>query len=322
MVTAAVLSDRPHVLDRPSAADLSALLERPGYVWVDFSQPSRTEVRLLTSVFHFHHLSIEDSLDQVHIPKAEPFPDYLFVVLHSIEPTEGDPTASSEVDAFLTTRFLVTVHQQPSPIITTVLRHLLDGALQGSLAPDLFFQVIASRYVDAFFPVLDALDEEIDAIEDLTVRGEGKTAEVIPRFLSAKRQLVTLKRFLTPQRDVFGRLSRNEFPEVSAQATAYFRDVYDRLFRLTELVDSSRDVLSSTLEAYLSVVSNRLNEVMKVLTVVTVILLPPTLIAGIYGMNFQRMPELSSPYGYPAALASMVLMAVGFAWYFRRRGWF
>lgn len=324
MITLCTLSTKPRCLTNPQSGQLLKLLHSQEKVWLDFSAPSSQEVKVLSDVFKFHRLSIEDCFDEVHYPKIEQFANYLFVILHTLE-TGNKRRPTTEVDFFITNKSLVTVHQKSSRVLETARQHLLAGAFSGVASPAMLFQVLASRYVDEYFPLLDELDDEIDKMEDSVFKsnrgGAIDSSELIDQFLLSKKKIITLRRLLTPQRDVFSRLSRNEFKQVSPEVAVYFRDIYDRLFRITEMLDSFRDVLSSTLEAHLSVISNRLNEIMKVLTIVTVILLPLTVITGIYGMNFRYLPEIYHPWGYPWALMLMVVVVLVMVWYFKRRRW-
>lgn len=324
MISVVTFGPKCQVHAAHDAAALKKILDQ-GSAWVDFSSASPDEVALLASVFSFHQLSIDDCLDHVHYPKVDQFPDYLFVILHTLETVQGFRFRTTEVDFFITKNCLVTFHTQPSRVLDEIRKHLVSGALAMSTKPDLLFQNISSRYVQEYLPIIEALDEEIDSIEDLilveSATSAAQGAELTKRMLKVKKRLTYLKRLLAPQREVFSRLGRGEFPEVGKVAAVYCRDTYDSLFRITEMLDTFRDVLSSTLEAYLSVVSNRLNEVMKLLTIVTVIILPLSLIAGIYGMNFHYMPELTSTWGYPGALLSMVAVAVALVAYFKHRRW-
>lgn len=324
MVTVRPLRHGVKSISQPSTAELSRLL-RQGMLWVDVAAPTSSDMELLAKVFRFHRLSLDDCLNPVHYPKVEQFDRYLFIILHTLESVDGFHFHTTGVDFFITTKALVTVHQRPSQVLESVAQHLAAGALAAAPKPDLLFHLIADRYVQEYLPVLDALDDEITSIEDAILldqpEPQSTSTAVTKRILKAKKRITNLKRLHVPQREVFSRLGRGEFNQVGKVAAVYCRDTYDSLFRITEMLDTFRDVLSSTLEAYLSVVSNRLNEVMKVLTIVTVIILPPTLIAGIYGMNFHNMPELASPWGYPVALGLMLVTAVGMVLYFRRRRW-
>ncbi len=315
---------QPQVIKIKNSADFKKALKAKGPYWIDFDRPSKEETKYLSEVFGFHQLSIEDCFDEVHYPKLEQFAKYLFVIVHTLEASnKRRPTA--EVDFFIADKYLVTVHQRPSQVLETARQHLAAGAISWAQTPAMLFQALASRYVDEYFPMLDELDDEIDHMEDevfkLNKGGEIQSGILINQFLLTKKKIVTLRRLLTPQRDIFSRLARGEFSQIAPEVSVYFRDVYDRLFRITEMLDSFRDVLSSTLEAHLSVVSNRLNEVMKVLTIVTVILLPLTVITGIYGMNFRYMPELYHPMGYPWALMLMLTIGLSLVWYFKHRRW-
>ncbi len=325
MINVCTLTSKPCCLIDPTESNLLALLKK-SIVWLDLEIKDKKEAKILTRIFNFHHLSVADCLDDVHYPKIEQFTDYLFVILHTTESFKGVTYKTSEVDFFIQTKSLVTVHRGPANTLAVVRKHLLEGALPPTtIKPDLLFQIIASRYIDEYFPILERLDKEIDTIEDSVLKGKTSTSQgtvgLTADILQVKKSITGLKRLLTPQRDIFIQLSRNEFSQISSATAVYFRDIYDRLFRITEMLDSFRDILSSTLEAYLSVVSNKLNEVMKVLTVVTVILLPLTLITGIYGMNFHYMPELYSIWGYPSTLLLMVVVAGVLICYFKRRNW-
>lgn len=325
MITICKLSNKPACIVNPAEVELQKYLVG-GACWVDVTINKPEDVRVLANVFNFHQLSIDDCLDNIHYPKVEQFPDYLFIILHTVEvaPAAGK-FSTKEADFFLTNKHLVTVHRGESKRLLDIKERLIKEAFPTSLRPDLFFQLIASKYTDDYFPVLEALDKEIDGVEDLVLKGQtpsqGDSNTLTSRILHTKKRISMLKRLLTPQRDVFSQLARDPVEQIAKSTMVYFRDIYDRLFHITEMLDSYRDVLSSTLEAYLSVVSNRLNEVMKVLTIVTVILLPMSLIAGIYGMNFRFMPELYQPWGYPAVLGLMIAVALSLVGYFKRRGW-
>lgn len=322
MVTLVTLSAKPRVISNPAAAELAKYL-RSSTGWLDFFDPTEAEVKLLRDTLGFHHLSIEDCFDSTHSAKIEQFPNYVFITLNTL--LSGKREVTTEVNFFVTPNSLVTVHSSSAPVLDTLRQHLLEGAIGLPITPDVLFQAMAGRFVDEYFPVFDALDREIDSIESMIFRREaapaGTNTVITTKFLAIKKRLTTLRRLLVPQRDIFSRLARNEFPQIAPSTAVYFRDVYDRLFRLTEILDSVRDVLSSTLEAHLSEVSNRLNEIMKVLTIATVVLLPLSLIASIYGMNFRFMPELYQVWGYPGALGLMVVVASILIWYFKRRRW-
>jgi magnesium transporter len=178
---------------------------------------------------------------------------------------------------------------------------------------------ILDRMVDAYLPIVDAWDEEVDAIEAAVI--ENPTREVLSRIFTLKRALQRLRRVALHQREVLHRLSRGEFELVPESALPFYRDVYDHFLRVNDLIESYRDLVTSALEAYLTVQANRMNEVMKTLTIVATILLPLTFIAGVYGMNFDHIPELHWRYGYAFAWALMIGIGSAMLWLFRRRGW-
>jgi magnesium transporter len=173
--------------------------------------------------------------------------------------------------------------------------------------------------IEHYFPVLESLEEEIDAIEDELLGDCGP--ETLDRVLATKRRVQEIKRTLAPHREIFTRVGRDPFPMIAPQSVVFYRDLYDSTVRLSEAADSYRDLLTNLFDAYLSVVSQRINEVMKVLTVIATILLPLTFIVGVYGMNFDHMPELHWRYGYYVVWGVMVAIAAGLLWGFRRRGW-
>jgi magnesium transporter len=188
--------------------------------------------------------------------------------------------------------------------------------------PGSLLYAILDAAVDGYFPLLDRLSDRIEDLEDQILAGRQTGAATLRPILGLKRQLLDLRRSLSPQRDVANALLRRDLPLVDDASAPYFQDLYDHLIRVLDQLDLQRDLLASALEANLSVTSNNLNAVMKRLTAFTVIIMVPTLIAGIYGMNFHFMPELSSPLGYPFALGTMAASMIGAAIFFRRNDWF
>jgi magnesium transporter len=175
--------------------------------------------------------------------------------------------------------------------------------------------------VDGYFPLLDRISEETDSLEERILEGRGNTV-LLREVLHLKRQLLELRRVLGPMRDVANTLLRREVAILDDEALPYYQDLYDHLVRVLDSLDLYRDLVAATLDAHETVTTNSLNQIVKRLTAVTVLLMVPTLIAGIYGMNFFFMPELELRYGYPAVLLAMLLIVIGLGWYMRRRGWF
>jgi len=185
---------------------------------------------------------------------------------------------------------------------------------------DFLCHAILDELVDDYMPLLDKMDDEIEWLEDRVL--EKPKPETLQRILNLKHATLSLRRFITPQREIMNRLSRDDFGMIAEKHQIYFRDIYDHLVRLQDLIESVRDVVSGTLDIYLSATSNRLNEVMKALTIVSTIFLPLSFIAGVYGMNFKFFPELNWPFGYLYVWLIFIAMAVGMVVYFKKRGWF
>ena len=253
-------------------------------LWVDLSAPTSDEARILTDVFHFHPLSVEDALSEIHSPKIEPYSGYLYMILHGIDFDHGEREfATRDVDFFLGRNYLVTVHDGHSRSIAT-LRMICDRH-EHVLAegPAAVMHRIVSSMVENYRPEIDALEEEIDKLEEAAILG--REASLMGRILASKRDLASLRRVVIPQRDAVGRLARREFPLINDEITYRFRDVYDQFARLSEDAILFQDRMTGILEAHLSTVSNRLNVVMKVLTVFSTIFLPLTVLTGMWGMN-------------------------------------
>ncbi len=304
-------------------SELPVLMADPGVsLWVDLEAPTVAEQMILTDVFRFHPLAVEDCIEETHLPKLDDYGEYLFLVIHHGARSVEEPGTFStvELNCFLSRRYLVTYHDEPSRTISDVYRRLEKESPTMAHGTDSLLHEILDGVIDNYLPILDDLDEQVGEIERQVL--EEPNHGVLDRILMLKRDVMHLKRVAAPQREVFHRLSRDPFAVIDPRVQIYFRDVYDHLVRITDLAESYREHLTATLEAHLSMVSNRLNEVMKVLTVIATIVLPLSLIAGIYGMNFKFMPELQWRYGYPFILGLMAAVAGGMLYWFRRKGWF
>ena len=303
------------------AAEISELREVTGSViWADVTDPTSEDFEELAEEFGFHHLSIEDCQNQHQRPKVEEYPGYYFIVLYEAELAgPSDRLELRELNIFLGKNYLVTVHSRPIRAIETarrLWREWLDRAEEGS---GLLAYLLIDAIVDDYLPLLDIISERMDSLED-SIFGEFR-AEAIEEIFGIKKKLLYLRRVVAPLRDVFNTLLRREQQIFSRGTYVYFQDVFDHLIRVADTVDTLRDMLSSTMDAYLSVSGNRMNMIMKRLTSISTILMSVTLIAGIYGMNFDLMPELKWRFGYIFALLSMV--GVGFAlyWYLKKVKW-
>lgn len=289
-------------------------------VWVDVQETDEAELQQLGQAFGFHALSLEDCLHFSELPKLDEFADYMFLVVHGVQ---GDPSGGTselpELNAFLGRNFLVTVHLVPIAAIDAVWSRQADGPVHPALGLEFVLHAVLDNLVDSYFPLVRYWEERIEALEDGVM--EGKTVDVLGDGSAIRRHLLHLRRTLGPQRQLYDRLARAGAPFLSPASTLYFRDVYDHAARLHEMIEIDRELLNTTLEAHLALVSNRTNRIMQKLTVVTSIFLPLTFIVGIYGMNFHFMPELTWRYGYIAAWSLMVALSGAMLAFFKRRGW-
>jgi magnesium transporter len=255
----------------------------PVTIWVDIAQPSEQEQRLLGGVFQFHPLSVEDALSAMQYPKIEPYPGYLYLVLHGIDFKKGQTQfATHDVDFFLGRNYLVTVHDGTSRSIAGIKsvcsRH--EGVLREG--PVGVLHRIVDSMVDNYRPAVEELEDRISQLEEQAFKGEDR---MVRRVLRIKRELSSMRRVLMPQRDAIARLARREFAAISDEMAFRFRDVHDQVLRYAEESILFQDRVTGILEVNLSTISNRLNQVMKVLTVMSTIFLPLTVLTGMWGMN-------------------------------------
>jgi len=290
--------------------------------WIDLEDPTVKEATILEDPFHFHPLAIEDCLAEVHHPKVDDYEAYIFVIVHGIRfdaPT--DSFITRELDIFLGKDYLITHHKGPMRSISAA-RELCGKNLQAAMprGVDFLLHQVLDQMFDHYFPSLDEIEDKIQLAQVKVF--EKPVQETLDQIFTLKRDVMHLRRMCLPQREIVHRLSRGEFPMISPKAALYFRDIYDNLYRIVDASYQYQDMMQSTLDAYLSAINNRLNETMKRLTVVTVVLASLTVITGVYGMNFEHMPELQWRFGYLWALALMVLIPLSIVYWFRKTGWF
>lgn len=303
------------------AADISELrLEAQNVIWADVSDPTSQDFEDLAEEFGFHHLSIEDCRNEHQRPKVEEYTGYYFLVLYEAQLAgPNDRLELRELNIFLGKNYLVTVHSRPIRAIETARRLWGEWEDRSDQGAGLLAYLLIDAIVDDYLPLLDIVSEHMDELED-SIFGEWR-AEVIEEIFGIKKKLLYLRRSITPLRDVFNTLLRREQPIFPRETHVYFQDVYDHLIRVADTIDTLRDMLSSTMDAYLSVSGNRMNKIMKRLTSISTILMSVTLIAGIYGMNFAFMPELRWRYGYVYALGSMVVVGLALYAYLKKVNW-
>lgn len=319
----------------------SALRDSNAVVWVDLEDPSPQEYRrILEEIFSFHPLAVEDTVNSVLLPKINDYRRYLFVVIHSIYP--GDELVdlvSSELDIFLGPNFLVTVHEREMSSINGLLsdpeHHSAEGISRG---PALLLYEILEAQVDRITRLLDSYEAELERLGDIIFQKGGPSADsgqrpsvdsgqslskesLLDDLLTAQSSALRLIRVLQPQRDLMHRLSQTDYSVIPATARPYFADIHDHLNRMVGLVDSMRQLAHSTIEIYMALSNNRMNEIIKVLTIISTIFLPLSFLAGVYGMNFAFMPELGWPWAYPLVWIAFLTVAGVMLRLFRRRGW-
>ncbi|MDX1931043.1 MAG: magnesium/cobalt transporter CorA [Capsulimonadales bacterium] len=333
------LCDGKVALDNIPPDRIAESLCRKGCVlWVDVIDPTEDDWRMLSEEFRFHPLAVEDARKKNQRAKMDFYPTdpdgkagYLFFALRTwagIEPEKesGDVVnGTRELDVFLGRNYIVTIRNGTFPAVEETRRRWQNNFSDTRVAkdrPSFLLYLLLDAVVDEFFPVVDAVDDAIEEVE-IAIYGEESKPANMKDAIRLKRELLLLRQAITPLRDVLNHLLRTDDEYLLPNALRiYFQDVYDHTLRLVEQVDLHREILSGAMEATMAQTSNRLNQVMKTMTALSTILMSATVITGIYGMNFDNMPELHSRNGYFIALGVMIAVALGLAAYFRRIGWF
>ena len=310
-----------------TADDLFRAAQDPeGLLWIDLDrEPLDSCEPILKDIFGFHPLAVDDALRQTHVPKVDDWGNYIFLVFYSIlyQSSDEEPIITKEVDFFLGKHYLVTYHKQPILSIENIwetcqrdIRSLSKGAAH------LLYQLIDDLIAN-YMTVVDDISEEIDLIEDQVFSNPQQ--ETLERIFALKRNLIHLRRLLVPQREVLYKLSRVDFQVIEAEFGVFFRDVYDHIVRLNDIIESLRDLTGSALDMYLSVVNNRMNEVMKTLTIITTLFMPLAFITGFFGMNFFQATSPLGAWTGQLALAITIMLIVfvpvGMYLWMRRRAW-
>jgi len=306
-----------------TAADLPELLkDTSAIIWVDMEAPTEADERVLLDVFKFHPLTVEDCRENRHYPKVEEFEGYIYFIIHGVTADISPERFNTiELDGFLGSNYVITYHHAMFRSINNVKQLLRTTPVACQRGTAFLLHQILDQVVDYYSPVLDDFDDRIDKLEDDIFTLKRPNNMILSEIMDLKRSVLRLRRISGKQMDILHRMSRGEFALIPEEMRPFYRDVYDHLVRVVDLAENYRDLISGSLEAYLSVVSNRLNEIMKVLTIFSAIMLPLTFIAGVYGMNFDNMPELHSRYGYYGVWIIMVAVAVAMLLFFKRRGW-
>jgi magnesium transporter len=293
-----------------------------GVTWINLDGVHDIELlRKLGDAYSLHSLTVEDILNTDHHPKLEEFDDYLFVVVKMAWPGEGALLFQAEQLSLVIGRaFILTFREREVGIFDPIRERIRTGKGRvRSQGPDYLAYALVDVVVDHYFLLLEGLEERIEKLES-TLFVESDT-DVLNSIQLLKRELLYLRRSVWPLREVIGGLQRDQSSLVSDSTRIYLRDVYDHTIQVMETIESFRDLINGLLELHLATISNRMNTIMKVLTIIATIFIPLTFIAGIYGMNFEHMPELKSRWGYPAALVGMALVSALMLLFFRKKKW-
>jgi magnesium transporter len=312
------------VQDLPKEQLASAISDGQARLWIDMLDPTDEESNwVFRQLFHFHPLAVDDAIKESHVPKLDDYGSYLYMVFHTVG--RGDEKMdihTYELDVFLGANFLITRHDDERESIEKLWQtanHEQNGLARG---PAFLLYEVLDRQVDRYIPLMDHFEQLLEELGDsIFHQNSTPTTALLNDILTAKSSALRLHRVLAPQRQLLQRLARNDFAVVPADARIYFNDIHDHLVRLTDLAESMRDLASSTIETHLALVNNRMNEVMKVLTIISTIFIPLSFVAGVYGMNFEFMPELEWRFGYPLVWLIFIAIAVSMLSMFRRRGW-
>jgi magnesium transporter len=296
-------------------------LKRNQFFWLDLTDPSPQDIKRLGALLHFHPLALEDATHFDQRPKLDNYQDYVVMIFYGAREHEANELLLREVQLFISGQYLVTIHKDPLPALDDQ-RARLDGQVLHS--EQFVLYRVFDALTDSFFPILAKTDNEIDEIEAAVIAGP--TDAQLQRLFASKRDLVAMRKVVSPQRDLFARSIDQiaDLPGLVLDERDYFRDVYDHLIRISDLIDSYRDLLSGATDLYLSTVSNRQNDVMKQLAIVGTVFLPLSFITGFFGQNFSWLVAhgIRSTWSFfVLGLGSVILTCIALVIFFRRKGW-
>ncbi|MHC0037001.1 magnesium/cobalt transporter CorA [Pseudoneobacillus sp. C159] len=284
------------------------------WYWVDFDAPTDDEVQLLKTFFHFHPLAIEDCLHLLQRPKLDYYDGYDFFVLHRMNPSTLVP---EEIDIFLGHNFIVSFHLLPSLELEMVRQKLNSEKVSAEQGSKYVFYHIMDKIVDEYFPTVYKIEDNLNDLET-----KDADENLIEEVYGIRSQLLKLRRTVFPMRELMYRILNSERLIIPKEDRVYFMDVYDHLLKLSEMIESNREMTADIRDSYISINSNRMNAIMKTLTVMTSVFIPLTFIASIYGMNFNYMPELTYKWGYFGVLVVMLIVGTSMIIWLWRKGWF
>lgn len=287
-------------------------------IWINATDITKQESDLLKTTFELHPLTAEDIFNLNTRIKVESFPNYLFCVFYGIHNTKSIELI--ELDFVLGANFVISNHKKAVASITALKNDQEKLENLFKKGNDFLFHKLLDNEIDNFFPTLDHLDDKIDLIEENVIKKS--SPKLLSNILKLKRLVILIKRTAMPQREKISMLAKGEYQFLSKKVVPYFRDIYDNSIRVLDMVDSCRDAISNAFDVYMSTISNNMNEVMKVLSIIATIALPLTVISGIYGTNFSFLPGQHFHYGFWIMILAMLLLSLGMILFFRKRGWF
>ncbi len=298
--------------------------DKSNLLWINLSKPTQQELQKMAEEFNLHPLAIEDATRHHQRPKVDEYENFYFVVFQAIkiDPTSYELTVYP-LYLFMGENYVVTVYYHDIPALEEAEKRWQNNSSQIATDIGVLLYSVLDTLVDDYFPVLDKMVDRVEELEDniFSPKNGSNQRDYISSMLSLKRSLLNLRRVAGPERDLLNVLTRQDSPIFSEHTRVYFQDIYDHLVRVTDTVDSYRDLLSSAVDANLAVISNDLNKIMRTMTAASIILMTDALIAGIYGMNFENIPELKWQYGYFLCLGLMALVSGLIYYYFKRRNW-
>ncbi|MDP3879993.1 MAG: magnesium/cobalt transporter CorA [Dehalococcoidales bacterium] len=305
----------------PNEQVQSGLESGQGLLWIDIDGTTTGDGEFLQQIFKFHPLAVEDCLStKIHPPKVDDFGAYLFVIVHGINhAVESEVVETAELAIFIGSNFVVSNHNFPMYSVEAVRSSVESDGRPMRKGADFLAHALIDALIDNVMPTIDRITEIAQEIEEEIIREPQQST--LEDILKLKRSTVHIHRVMAPQREVLNRMSRGDFRVIRDDARFFYRDVYDHIVRIEDLNQTVRDMTDNALSTYLSSIANRQNEVMKVLSIVAAIFLPLTLVVGIYGMNFENMPELKTPWGYYAVLGFIGFAIIVMLWQFRHHGW-
>lgn len=320
---AAYSQNDSEVRELSSPSEVSKFLNKWPVVWLDCTSPKKEDIEVFEKIFNFHKLALEDSfLKTTQRPKVDNYTDYFFLVMRVVEYRRND-VKSYQLSMFIGKNYLVTISEKKFDFINSIFKRIEEKSQKIlESGPDYLCYLILDIVIDDYFSILDKIDDEIEFLEREAIEKSPKFAkEFINKIFILKKDLLLLRKTIFPTMEMLLCVQRGDLPNISKETNLHLNDVLDHITEIVDLLETSREMVSSALEIHFSRTQNVINEIAKILTVFACVLMFPTVIAGIYGMNFQYQPEYHWPYGYYLALFLMLISVAGSLIYFKRKGW-